>query len=406
MSEAVATLQELGVPSELEIERLAEGRDLSDLAGKPVEILRYELDWHRGQAQKFHSMALAHWLEAGRRLIAIKGSLAHGEFTPWVADNGISQSAADGMMYLARNSQSVANLIETRPGMAVNAAITEIRHQVQIAKHATPPVVIPWVEKLPPNIEIEQGDAAAIALSDAMVDLIVTSPPYNLDRRYGESSDDALDYAEYLKSALAWSSEMERIAGPHGRLAINLPLDTMLGGTPRAVMCDWYALLLAVGWTYRSTIIWDEDNVSRSNARGSIGKPSSPYVAAPVEMILLMHKGAWKIERPGVEPDLTTEESVAWQGPAAGSWKFSGAHHAEHEAPFPEELPRRLIKMLSYPGDVVCDPFVGTGTTAVVAARLGRTCYGFDVNMRNVSIARERISKEVLGTRSNGAAVT
>jgi site-specific DNA-methyltransferase (adenine-specific) len=297
-------------------------------------------------------------------------------------------------MYLARNAQRVVHLLANHPGISIRGAIKELVTAARIEKHAAPRPAIEWVERLPPNVEIEQADAAALPLPDDLVDLIVTSPPYNLDLAYGAGIDDNLDYATYLDRVSEWAQEMYRVAGVNGRAAINVPLDTMAGGTPRPVYADWIARLQWAGWTYRSTLVWDEQTVTKSTARGSIGQPSAPYVAAPVEMIILVHRGSWAVERPGVVSDLTREESVAWQGPAAGLWRFGGSSNPDYPGTFPPELPRRLIKLLSWPGDTVLDPFCGSGTTIRVAQTLGRSAYGFDANPRAVSLARQAVAGE------------
>lgn len=364
-----------------------------DLATRDVDTLAAEARWHKEQADHHQQRALYHWLECGRRLLAIKQQLDHGELMPAIDRLGLPQSTANEMMYLARNSQRVGNLLRDRPGIPVRGAVAELRRQVQIEKHAVPLRAIPHVVDLPAGIEIEEADAACLPLPDGLADLILTSPPYNLAKSYGSGIEDGEDYADYREHVAVWAREMARIAAPHGRLALNVPLDTMLGGTPRPVYADWLHALHAAGWQYRSTIIWHEGNVTRSVARGSIASPSSPYVAAPVEVVALLHRGAWALERQGQASDLTTAESVAWQGPAGGLWTFNGAHHPEHPAPFPEELPYRLLKLLTWPGDVVVDPFLGSGTTAVVARRLRRRCYGFDRSPRFVALARERVAQ-------------
>lgn len=372
-------------------ERQAAGLD--DLLGRDVDTLADEARWHKQQADHHQRRALWHWLECGRRLLAIKRRLQHGELMPAIEGAGLTQVTANRMMYLARNSSRVMNLLEADSGISVRGALKELATAAQIAKNAAHERPIPWVAELPSGIEIEEADAACLPLPDGLADLILTSPPYNLDKAYGGGLDDATDYLDYLELVAVWAREMRRIAAPHGRLALNVPLDTMRGGTPRPVYADWLHALVDAGWQYRSTLVWHENNVTRSVARGSVASPSSPYVAAPVEMVLLMHRGAWAIERPGAVSDLTVEESIAWQGPAGGVWTFGGAHHPEHPAPFPEELPRRLLKLLTWPGDVVVDPFLGSGTTAVVARRLGRICYGFDRSARFVALARERLAR-------------
>jgi DNA modification methylase len=112
-------------------------------------------------------------------------------------------------------------------------------------------------------------------------------------------------------------------------------------------------------------------------------------------MIIVAYRGEWNLGRGVlVEEDredhrlLTHDEWLSWTN---GVWSFSGVHREDHPAPFPEELPRRLIKLFSYPDAVVLDPFVGSGTSAAVSRDLGRTFYGFDHSPRYVQGARARV---------------
>jgi len=135
-----------------------------------------------------------------------------------------------------------------------------------------------------------------------------------------------------------------------------------------------------VGWTYQTSIVWNEQNISRRTAWGSWLSPSAPFVTAPVEMIAVFYKDSFR--RPakdGRRGDITRDEFLAW---TLGMWTFAGANprRVGHPAPFPEELPRRLIKIYSYPEDLVLDPFSGSGTTLVAAKRLGRNSLGVEIN--------------------------
>ncbi|HKE93911.1 MAG TPA: site-specific DNA-methyltransferase, partial [Povalibacter sp.] len=146
------------------------------------------------------------------------------------------------------------------------------------------------------------------------------------------------------------------------------------------------------GWSYATTIVWDEDNVSTTAARGSPDSPSAPHIFARVEMVLVVCKGDWNLRR--VAPhDLEHTEWLEWTN---GVWRFPGERRAMgHPAPFPEELPRRLLKLFSFREDVVLDPFLGSGTTAVVCHQLGRTFYGFDTSADYVALARRRLVAEL-----------
>lgn len=236
---------------------------------------------------------------------------------------------------------------------------------------------------LPARIEV--ADAMRLPLGDQSVDLIVTSPPYALAVGYAGGDVRPLRWPSFMAG---WLGEAWRVGREGCRLALNVPLDTTQGGSrPTYAQAVWAAQ--EAGWQYRATVVWAEGNISKSIARGSVDSPAAPHVIAPVEMIGLFCRGEWKreSERP---PDLTHDEWLNWTN---GLWTFSGESRPweGHPAPFPEELPRRVIRLLSFPGDTVLDPFCGSGTTPLAAWRLGRTAVGFDVSPEYVASARRRL---------------
>lgn len=242
--------------------------------------------------------------------------------------------------------------------------------------------------QLPGEIIVEWANAEELPLAGESVDLIVTSPPYGLGIAYADSDDDE-GYATYLEHVQRWATELHRVARENGRLCVNVPLDVTRGGV-QPVYADWLERLKVAGWSYRFTIIWNEANVSKSVARGTVDSPAAPHVMAPVETVLVMHKGVWNLRRQAPH-DLSHEE---WLDLTNGVWTFPGAFNPRHPAPFPEELPRRCIKLLSFRGDVVLDPFLGSGTTAVVARALGRRFYGFDISPQYVADARAWVAEQ------------
>ena len=224
------------------------------------------------------------------------------------------------------------------------------------------------------------------------VDLIVTSPPYGLDV---EGSDDGLEgWDDYLDKAEAWAQALYGVLHPeHGRLCLNVPLDKSKGSR-EPVYADWVVLLQEAGFTYESTIIWKEGNVSNHQARGSVASPNAPHAVAPVETVIVMYRGQWNRNEPRRSSDITELDWVDW---LSTTWEFAGEHRHRvgHLAPFPLELPRRLVQLFSFPGDLVGDPFLGSGTSAVAALRLGRRFVGSDIDPDNVTLSRARVAREV-----------
>ena len=120
---------------------------------------------------------------------------------------------------------------------------------------------------------------------------------------------------------------------------------------------------------------------------------SCPYVIAPVELIVLLYKDSWKKTSGSRKSDITKAEFVSW---TKGVWKFSGESKRKigHPAPFPVELPRRCIKLFSFVGDTVLDPFMGSGSTVIAAKQNSRNGIGIDMEMDYCQLAMERILRE------------
>lgn len=226
----------------------------------------------------------------------------------------------------------------------------------------------------------------------ASVDLVVTSPPYNVDIQYNSHKDDS-DYSSYLDFSLAWLTKVFSLARSGGRLCLNVPLDKNKGGQ-QSVAADLTTLAKQVSWKYHSTIIWNEQNISRRTAWGSWMKASAPYVIAPVEVILVLYKDEWKRDATDRVSDITRDEFIAWTN---GMWNFNGESKKRvgHPAPFPIELPRRCIKLFSFVGDTVLDPFLGSGTTAIATLQNQRNMIGVEVDKKYCQLALKRLQENV-----------
>lgn len=222
------------------------------------------------------------------------------------------------------------------------------------------------------------------------VDLIVTSPPYNVGIEYGDYKD-ATPYSEYLTFSKDWLTEVFRVLKDDGRMCLNIPLDKNKGGN-KSVGADLTVIAKRVGFKYHSTIIWNEGNISRRTAWGSYLSASAPYVIAPVELIVILYKEHWKKRIRGVS-DTTKQEFMNWTN---GLWTFTGESKKRvgHPAPFPIELPRRCIKLFSFVGDTILDPFLGSGTTLIACHMLKRKGIGFEIDSRYFDLSVKRITTE------------
>lgn len=223
------------------------------------------------------------------------------------------------------------------------------------------------------------------------VNLIITSPPYNVGIKYGNLNDN-IGYEEYLQFTEKYLRKFYDILADDGRVCLNIPLDKNKGGL-QSVYADVVRMAKDVGLKYQSTILWNEQNISRRTAWGSWLSASAPYVIAPVEMIVLFYKNQWKRKGTG-RSTINREEFIEWTN---GMWTFPGENRKAlgHPAPFPLELPLRCIKLFSFEGDLVLDPFVGSGTTMVACKMLNRRGLGIDIDRSYLEIAVSRL-REVI----------
>ena len=236
------------------------------------------------------------------------------------------------------------------------------------------------------NTDILQIDA----IEEESIDLIVTSPPYDIDVKY-QNYDDNLPYDQYLDFTKNWLSRVRNLARPDGRLCLNIPLDKNKGGQ-QSVCADITTIAKEVGWKYHSTVIWNEQNISRRTAWGSWMSASAPYVITPVETILVMYKTRWEKMQKG-KSDITRDEFIQWTN---GVWNFSGESKTKigHPAPFPIELPKRCIKLFSYREGIVLDPFLGSGTTLIACLQTNRIGIGVEINKEYCQLAVERLKQQ------------
>lgn len=230
---------------------------------------------------------------------------------------------------------------------------------------------------------------ATRTIANESIDLVVTSPPYNVDIQYN-SHDDRVTYEEYLSFSARWMKRCHGWLKRDGRFCLNIPLDKNKGGH-QSVGADLTTIAKEAGFSYHSTIVWNEGNISRRTAWGSWMSASAPHVIAPVELIVVFYKDSWKKTSGSRESDITRDEFMAWTN---GLWTFNGESKKKigHPAPFPVELPLRCMKLFTFVGDTVLDPFMGSGSTLVAAALCGRKGIGIEIDRGYCAIAKDRLA--------------
>jgi len=240
--------------------------------------------------------------------------------------------------------------------------------------------------------EIEEGSVA----------LVVTSPPYFAGKKYEEELDREgvpSSYLEYLDLLRDVFAECKRKLEPGGRIAVNV---ANLGRKPyRSLSADVIRILQDdLRLLLRGEVVWQKgEGASGSCAWGSFRSPANPVLRDITERVVIASKGrldraltAKEREAQGLpfESSLSSDEFMAG---TLDVWEIApeSANRVGHPAPFPVELPERLIRLYTYDNDLVLDPFMGSGSTLVAAAKLGRRYAGYDLDPDYVAIARDRV---------------
>ena len=224
-------------------------------------------------------------------------------------------------------------------------------------------------------------------LPDESVHLMVTSPPYNASKEY----DQDLNLPEYLDELMQVWQETYRVLVPGGRVCVNV---ANLGRKPYIPLHSYIvAQFIRIGFLMRGEIIWNKSaSASPSTAWGSWMSATNPVLRDVHEYILVFSKDTFKRRHKAKQNTISREDFLEW---TKSIWTFPAvsAKKIGHPAPFPEELPHRLIQMYTFKGDIVLDPFAGSGTTCLVAYQDDRHYIGYEINPDYIQLAKRRIQE-------------
>jgi site-specific DNA-methyltransferase (adenine-specific) len=249
--------------------------------------------------------------------------------------------------------------------------------------------------EFPPELAdvVINGNSKQMPLPDNCVQLVVTSPPYNASKDY----DEDLSLSDYLGLLHDVFAECYRVLSPGGRMVVNV---ANLGRKPYIPLTSHINLIMHdIGFLHRGEIIWDKSaSAGSSCAWGSFQSASNPCLRDIHEYLLVFSKGDYKLARSKTERaegriDTIVKDEFIQHTKSIWSFPTESARRVNHPAPFPVELPRRCIEMYTYAGDVVLDPFLGSGTTAVAAKMCGRRYVGLDLSEEYCAIAEERLAQ-------------
>jgi site-specific DNA-methyltransferase (adenine-specific) len=223
-------------------------------------------------------------------------------------------------------------------------------------------------------------------LPDCSVHLMVTSPPYNVGKEYDQDLS-LEEYRAFLKRVWA---ETHRVLVPGGRACINV---ANLGRKPYIPLHAYITEdMLDLGYLMRGEIIWDKAaSASPSTAWGSWKSAANPTLRDAHEYILVFCKDGFSRSNPDKRPNTISRDEFLEYTKSVWTFPAEPARKVGHPAPFPEQLPYRLIQLYTFAGEVVLDPFMGSGQTALAALKAGRHYVGYDIAAEYVALAQRRL---------------
>jgi DNA modification methylase len=240
-------------------------------------------------------------------------------------------------------------------------------------------------------------------IEDESVDLIITSPPYWHIKDYGVPGQIGYgqDLHQYLKDIYYVWMECFRVLRKGGRFCLNIGdqfARSVIYGRYKIIPIHAEFILQCekIGFDFMGSIIWQKkttmNTTGGANVMGSFPYPPNGMIEIDYEFILIFKKPGQskKVSKDIKEASRLTKEE--WKQYFSGHWYFKGARQIEHEAMFPDELPKRLIKMFSFVGDTVLDPFLGSGTTIKVALELNRNGIGYEINKNFLKLIKKKIN--------------
>jgi site-specific DNA-methyltransferase (adenine-specific) len=242
------------------------------------------------------------------------------------------------------------------------------------------------------NLEIEEK-----------IDLIVTSPPYNVGIKYNDWDDEITkkEYFDFAKECLEGSFKVLKNKG--GRIAINIPYEVNMKdrGGRVLIVAEYYKILEEIGFKFAGIIDLYEDNPHRTKltAFGSWCSSSAPYIYNPKECVIIAYKNEWKKDTKGISFDKNEEEDKKeFMKLVSGIWSYKNETRKLTEANFSLDIPEKAMKILTYEGDIVLDPFMGSGTTAIAAIKNNRNYIGFEIS----SLYKEKAENRIKNFIENG----
>lgn len=236
------------------------------------------------------------------------------------------------------------------------------------------------------NIIYTKSSESMEELPDNSIHLVVCSPPYNASKEY----DEDLTLKEYLELLNRVWSEVKRVLIPGGRACVNI---ANLGRKPYIPLHSYVIKdFLKLGFLMRGEVIWDKSaSAGTSTAWGSWKASTNPTLRDVHEYILIFSKEKFNRTKSDTKIDTISRDEFLTNTKSVWTFPTASAKEIGHPAPFPVELPYRLIQLYSFKEDIVLDPFMGSGQTAIAALKSSRKYIGYDTSPEYVNLANDRI---------------
>jgi site-specific DNA-methyltransferase (adenine-specific) len=263
--------------------------------------------------------------------------------------------------------------------------------------------------------KIINGDCVKVmaSLPESCVDLIVTSPPYNVGIDY-DTHQDEMSMQDYWVFTEQWLTEAFKVLKDDGRIAVNIPYEVNVQDRGGRVlfMSEFWAIMKKAGFNFYGLVDLDENSPHRSKttAWGSWMSPSSPYIYNPKECVILAYKKdrikkikgepQWIGEMIDIEQEDGTikkkmvyqeEDKKEFMSLVYGQWEYFADTKQQTKATFSMDIPMKAIKILTYKNDIILDPFAGSGTSMVAAEISGRRWIGIELSPNYCKVAQERV---------------
>lgn len=258
-------------------------------------------------------------------------------------------------------------------------------------------------------IKLINSDILKADFSDVPpINLVVTSPPYNVGIEY-DKHNDTMTYEQYMEWCKLWLTKMYQCMADDGRICINVPfsitpvhLNKKKGAEDinYPVAADYIKICQDIGFKYYRTVIWQKMG-SNKTCWGSWRSASSPFIIDPNEAILIFYKKQWKRKTKGT----STVSSKDFMSFVKNIWTMQPETRSKHPAAFPTELPSRCIQLLSYKEDTIMDCFLGSGSSGVASMKHGRNFVGIEMSEDYYKMAKERIEKAEIESQNLEKAV-